>query len=141
MLPGLSMEPEGAAALCIMALNMMTQDEAAGTDCLKALNPDVPQSSLRLAESQLRHAPYLIRSLFLGTSPENRYTLPEMLEIEFTTNIYSGTPGLGQIKLFAACSGADSPRPITVSRRENGSWYASEWSSLIVGIRPPADLS
>jgi hypothetical protein len=140
MLPDLCTSPMGAAAACLMALNILAGDQLQGEESIRSMNSGVSNSILQLALSQLRESPYLIHSC-LGTSPENGYSLPEKLEIEFTTNIYSGTEEQGRMKLFIACSGADSPRPVTVVKGSDGRWYADEFSSLIVGIRPPLEIS
>ncbi|MCD6587767.1 MAG: hypothetical protein J7K88_04360 [Candidatus Fermentibacteraceae bacterium] len=137
LLPDLHRTPEGAAAACIFALNILAENSAAGIEALKEMNPDVTFSTLQLAESQLKSKPYMIHSYFTGTAASNGYRLPENLEFDFTTNRYSGTPDQGRVKLFVACTGAHSPRPITVRKRNDGSWYALEWSSLVVGIKPP----
>lgn len=137
MLQQMNSEPEGAAAACIMALNIMTENKSSGTEALKLINPEVSHSMLQLAGRQLGPKPYLIRSYFLGTSPANDYSLPENLELEITTNKYSGSREAGRIKLFLNCSGADSPRPITLMKKSDGIWVAHEWSTLIMGIRSP----
>ena len=41
-------------------------------------------------------------------------------------------------KVFVWSSGADSPRPLTLIKNNRGLWKATNWSSLTVGIRPPA---
>lgn len=46
--------------------------------------------------------------------------------------------GDGLVKLFLYSSGADSPRPIQLSRNDKGLWKAYSWSSLESGVRPPA---
>ncbi len=138
MLPTLLRSPEGAAAACIFALNILAENSAAGIEALKEMNPDITFSTLQLAESQLKSKPYMLHSYFTGTAASSGYRLPENLEIDFTTNRYSGTPDQGRVKLFVACTGAHSPRPITVRKKDDGSWYALEWSSLVVGIKPPA---
>ncbi len=35
------------------------------------------------------------------------------------------------------CTGAATPRPVTLKRNDRGVWKAYEWSSLLVGVRPP----
>ena len=137
MLQGMNSEPEAAAAACVLALGIMTDDESSGIEALKLVNPKVSHSMLQLAGRQLRSKPYLMRSYFLGTTPANDYFLPEKLEIEITSNKYSGTREDGKMRLFLNCSGADSPRPITLVKQNDGIWVAHEWSSLIMGIRPP----
>jgi hypothetical protein len=76
-------------------------------------------------------------SYFAGTGPANGYEIPDILEIELTTNQYSGNAEDGKQKFFVSCSGAASPRPVTVKQRADGSWFPHEWSSLVTGIIPP----
>ncbi len=136
-LPSLTTDPEGAAAACVAALHLLALDAEAGKKALALLDPQVSNRTLQLAERQLAQHPHLPRSYFLGTSPQGGYALPEALELAFSENPYSGSRDQGQLKLFVACSGADSPRPITTKRRSDGRWYPHSWSSLVVGIRPP----
>ncbi len=137
LLPEMEKTPEGAAAACVLALYLTALDNSLAKQLLRAMNPEVSHSTIQLAQSQLKSKPYLIRSYFSGTTNQNGYAMPEKLEIEFTTNKYSGSEDSGKIKFFTACSGADSPRPLTVKKGLDGTWYAHEWSSLVVGIRSP----
>ena len=43
----------------------------------------------------------------------------------------------GVFKVFFSCSGADSPRPITLARNKRGIWKASGWHSLLVTVKAP----
>jgi hypothetical protein len=56
----------------------------------------------------------------------------------FSDNPHSGDPETGTFKVFITSSGASSPRPVTVKRNDKGIWKAYEWSTLIVGVEPPA---
>jgi hypothetical protein len=47
-------------------------------------------------------------------------------------------PQAGQAKLFVASGGADTPRPVTLARNNAGLWKVVNFSSLTVGVRPPA---
>jgi len=130
--------PEGAAASVIIALALMAMDRELGRKCIAAADPSLPESRFRFVEERLEGKEYLPNSYILGTSPENRY-LPQQppLVMRFSTNPHSGDPAQGRVKLFVECSGADSPRPITVEKNREGLWTAVEWSSILSGIRPP----
>jgi len=52
-----------------------------------------------------------------------------------------GYPADGKAKFFVACGGADSPRPIQLARNKHGHWKVIEWSSLTVGVKPPASAA
>ena len=145
-------DPEGAAVMMVLALLHYTRDEDLGKKCLAAAvhsgslwdgyegyeGKQLSRGSLQLIASQLRGEAYTIHAYFQGTNPDNGYSIPDPPNtFTFFTNKYSGDPAEGRVKLFIACSGADTPRPISVKLEEDGSWRTAEWSSLIVGIRPP----
>ena len=81
---------------------------------------------------------WMAHSYVLGTSHEQGYALPPSGPYQImidSTNPYQ--PGAGMKKLFISCSGADSPRPITLKVNDKGLWKAHEWSSLQLGMRAP----
>ena len=87
---------------------------------------------------QIYQYPYVIRSYFKGTSPENGYEVKDYT-IEFTEGVYS-RDFEGYVKLFVQSSGADSPRSFTlVQSGENGEWFLSSdtYKGIMAGIRPP----
>jgi hypothetical protein len=88
---------------------------------------------------QIEKQAYVPRSYVKGTTPENGYQLPAPPYVfEFSDTPYSGDVDAGTYKVFVACSGAASPRPVTVRRNNRGIWKAYEWSSLVVGVQAPA---
>ena len=138
--------------MMIIALHLYVQNEDLGQRCLAAaVHPErldkgtggfqgleLRGSNMRLIKSQLGGQPHVPRSYFQGATPENGYQLPDPpYTMEFSDNPYSEDAGMGTYKVFVACSGADSDRPVTVSQAE-GIWRAIEWSTLIVGVREPA---
>jgi hypothetical protein len=148
----LSVIPEGAAAMMILALLISSIDEYLGRECLAAASHSenlwegsegyqgmqLSRGSLEMVQMQVAGKSYLLHSYFKGTRPENGYRLPDPpYHIEFFINRYSGDILAGWIKLFVNCSGSSSPRPVLVKQEKSGEWRASEWSSLIVGIIPP----
>jgi len=135
-----SQTAEGAAVFCILALNLASTEISSTSTILELINPDISLSMKQLTERQLKKSSYVIRSYFSGTSPANNYSIPEeYLELVLSTNKYSGNVEEGKIKFFIDCSGADSPRPVTVKKNSQQKWYAHEFSSLIVGIRAPVN--
>ncbi len=134
----LGQSPEGAASAVVIGLGLMVRDRELGRKCISAADPSLPPARFRFVAERLEGKEYLPNSYILGTSPENRYQpLHPPLVIRFSTNPHSGDPSEGRVKLFIECSGADSPRPITVEKNKDGMWTAVEWSSLLTGIRPP----
>jgi hypothetical protein len=95
-------------------------------------------ASLQRIRRQINGRSYLPRSYVSGTKPENGCHLSEPpYMIECLRNPISGDPASGKCKVFVVSPGADSPRPVTVAVNEHGGWKAMEWSSLLVGVRPP----
>ena|SRR3989338_2313859 len=90
------------------------------------------------AFKRLDDKPYVARSYVAGTSPENNYTLPKECSVTFRLqDKYVGDVEKGDYKVFVWSSGADSARPVTCKRNDNGVWKAHEFSTLTVGIRAP----
>ena len=95
----------------------------------------VSKTSLSFIERQLSQNPMLMESYLPGSSPSNGYTPSEPpYSFTLTSNRFSGDASKGTIKLFIPCSGASTPRPVTVTRNSKGVWKAKEFSSLIVGV-------
>jgi len=100
----------------------------------------LPGCELSLIKTQLCRQPYIPDSYFVGTSPENDYRIDEgNLQLDITTNPYSGDPSSGKFKVFVRSSGADSARPVQLQRNNKGIWKVKEFTSLIVGIRETAN--
>jgi len=137
-LAGLSGSPEGAATAVIIGLALMAMDSDLGWSCIQAADPSLPASRRRFVEERLEGKKYLPNSYIVGTSPENRYRPQQPpLVIRFSTDPRSTEPASDRVKLFVECTGADTPRPVTVARGADGRWTIVEWSSLLTGIRPP----
>jgi hypothetical protein len=149
----LSAAPCGGAAALVVALLVYAQDAKVGEACV-AIAVDrgrlvsgprgykgwqLPNTALQRLSTQIRGHEYLPASYLAGTTPENGYALGEPPHIvTCTTGPYSGDPSTGTFKVFVISSGAASPRPVTLKINDRGLWKASEWSSLIVGVQPPA---
>ncbi len=151
----LAVTPEGGAAMFVAALKLYSSNPEEGIKCLvmqRDIN-DLMQTSgansymgyalnnseFSLLKSQLSKQKYLPDSYFTGALPANNYTVPPgEAGLEITTNPYSGDPESGKVKVFVRSSGADTPRPVAMSRNDKGLWKVKEYSSLIVGIRKAA---
>ena len=147
--------PQGGATMMVVALLLYGKDEELGQACL-AVAADrsrlqegaegykgwqLRRSDLRRIRSQLGRQDYLPRTYLKNCQSESGYQMPVApYVLEFTANAYSGDPDSGPYKIFVACSGAASPRPVTVRLSSRGVWKAYEWSSLLVGVQgPPPD--
>jgi len=145
--------PEGGAATMIVALFMYAEDQVLGEQALTvAVDRErlqeaadgyrgwqVRKRPLQSIRRQILDSPHIPRSYFLGTSPESGYRLPEPpLRIECRSGPYSGDMDNRTYKVFVTSSGAPSARPVTLHRNQRGFWKAYEWSSLLLGVRPPS---
>lgn len=143
--------PEGGAAIMVLALLAYAQDPALGTKFLTVAiearqlddGPDgyKGKQPSRMALIDMRdrigRAPHIARSYVQGTSPQGGYALPP------APWVISGREQPGDVqgdrgKTFVRSTGADSPRPVQLTKNDKGHWKASGWSSLQVGVRAPA---
>jgi len=150
----LAKTPEGGAAIFALALKIFVSNAELGEKCLivsadrKSLKENMKgykgfsllDHELSLIKSQLGKNTLIPNSYIKGSSPQNKYEVKLPFEYIMTSNSYSGDKSKGTFKVFIACSGADSPRPITMIRNNRGIWKATSWSSLVLGIKPiPVD--
>lgn len=150
----LAATPQGGAVMMVLALQAYVRDPALGWPCL-AIAVDrsrlqegatgyqgwelIPAERSRIT-SRLKGQAHLPWSYILGTSPEEGYRLPAPpYRLECSDNLYSGSLEAGSYKVFVRCSGAASPRPVTLKRNDRGLWKAYEWSSLLLGVIKPAN--
>ncbi len=151
----ISVTPEGGAAMFIVAMNKYIEDEELGVQFFTLIldmyhirktssTPNVkgyaPNVMFNEFLRRIKSKPYISASYISGTSPENKYELPEApYKIEISRNPYSIVKEGERIKVFVECSGADSPRPITLQKNSNDIWKAYEFSSMSLGIREPEE--
>lgn len=89
-------------------------------------------------KNQFDQYPYVMRSYFTGSAPENNYT-PKEYSLDIFENAYSRTED-GYVTLWITCGGADSPREIILrNRKSTGEWFVNAFGGLLSGIRLPAD--
>jgi hypothetical protein len=150
-----SQTPQGGAAVMVLALLLYAEDPD-GDLGRQALTLAVDRSRLRPdpdgikgwglgqrdhdhIRRQMRAHPHAPRSYVQGTTPDEGYRLPAPpLQIRVLETPHSGDEDEGRYKVFVASSGADSPRPVTLQRNNRGLWKAVAWSSLTMGVKPPA---
>ncbi len=144
----IAITPEGGASIFLLALKIYTENPSLGKQCLVVA---VDKGSLRdgdvykgfsllhqdmqLIENQTSRDRNIPNSYIKGSSPKAGYQVRLPYVYEFSSNAYSGDPKDGKFKLFVKCSGADSPRPVTMIRNEKGIWKATAWSSIVVNIK------
>lgn len=145
--------PQGGAAVMVVALLLYAEDSVLGEQALTiAVDRERLQEGAggyrgwqlrkrpqQLIQRQILDSPHIPRSYVLGTTPENGYRLPEPPYcVECQAGPYSGDVETGTYQVFVTSSGAPSARPVTLHRNQRGIWKAYEWSSLLLGVRPPA---
>lgn len=141
--------PEGGAAIFVTAMLVFEDDKALGetflTIALDASNLRASKSGYKGYEPGVTYQEHMrrarggtvfARSYVEGTSPEKGYAAEAPYKMAFTRNKFSEKPN-GDVTVFVACSGADSPRPLTMHKNSKGVWKAKEASSLFVGMRKP----
>jgi len=147
--------PEGGAVIAVVALNLYAADPesplghgalvvAADRSRLTADAGGYKGWNLTVRDRQhlvrqIAARPWTPRSYISGTAPATGYALPEPpYAVELSRNPHVDSTQTGRVKVFVACTGAASPRHVTLQRNNRGLWKAVEWSSLTVGVVPPA---
>jgi hypothetical protein len=147
----ISITPEGGATLFLLAFKIFNENEELGHQCLVVAADQnsltqgtvyrdfqLMKNEINLMKSQLSQNRRIPNSYISGTKVDDNYEVQLPYNYEFTTNAYSGDESKGSVKLFVKCSGADSPRPLIMIKNDKGIWKASQWSSVLVGIKKPA---
>lgn len=105
-----------------------------------AQKKELPAVNVSKMPSSVEEFIALRNSYFQNTSPKNGYALPKALQIKAVSNPYSGKKDAGDFKIYIACSGADSDRPIRLKRNNRGLWKAHEFSSLLPEVEEDDDF-
>lgn len=152
----IAVTPEGGAAMFVVAMSAYAKDPDLGMRLFTAIlvndgsmlrddpagyGGKAPGNSASYLIRRLDDAPWVASSYWIGTSPENGYTVPEgnPLTTAVSRNPYSVVSET-EMRVFVHCTGADSPRPIRLERNNRGVWKVAEFSSLVVGVRPPVEI-
>lgn len=138
-LPEASLDtPFKTAALTVCALCAYAADKSIGTEMLNFLRGPRPLNGADISflNDRFRDGKtYIPFSYFHGTSPENDYTPSKPFTITIKSD-HTTDAESGYAKLFIPCSGADSPRPIKLRMKGDGTWLLWE-QYLLTGIRQP----
>ena len=115
--------PFKTAALTVCALCAFAADQAVGTDLLNFLRGPRPLTGQDISFIKDRFrggvCNYIIFSYFGGAKPENDYTPSQPYTVTVTSDAHSFDEQ-GYARLYIACGGADSPRPVKL--RKKGRW-------------------
>jgi hypothetical protein len=146
--------PEGGAAIFVLAMLLYAENKDLGSHALTIafdrsnLHEDSngykgfsPATAYNYHLQSFSEKPYWAKSYILGTAPKDGYQLAAApYQVQLSRNSYSEL-NENDIKIFVACSGADSPRPIRLCANDKGLWKVKECSSLFLGMRAPEDNS
>lgn len=139
-LPEAAMDtPFKTAALTVCALCAFAADQAVGTELLNFLRGPRPLTGqdISFIKDRFRGGArnYIIFSYFGGAKPENDYTpfLPYTVTVSSDAHSYDEQ---GYARLYIACGGADSPRPVRLRKKGDGQWCLWE-QYLLTDIRQP----
>ena len=114
-------KPENTCALFLLALNLYTKDKAAGEKAIDMLRGPRPMTG--------------IDSQFIR---ENGYGPTQPYVLNFYPDQRPQDCEEGYMRLFLKTAGADAARPIKL-RQKGDNWYLWEYSSILTGIRVPAE--
>ena len=148
-------DPEAVVGLFLEALVTLERDETLGTQKMALLlapgqlSPDPSAlSGQRISRMGMESVRRLLRNAniarsYVGGSYQRGYAdfSPDDLRVTLDrSNPRSGLdyPSPGRAKYFVFSGGADSARPITLTRTDDGAWKVHEYSSLTTGVRKPA---
>ena len=140
--------PEGGAVAFIVASILYSKDPNMGRECV-VIQTDMSQvqqsnsgykgynltSSNDFQLKQIDSRKHIPFSYVQGTSNESGYAVPAgAMKFKIERSVKTDD---GKTKVFVWSTGADSARPITLRQNDKGVWKAHEFSSLMVGVRPP----
>ena len=138
-LPEAAMDtPFKTAALTVCALCAFAADSDIGLQMLNYLRGPRPLNGQEISFIKDRFRgdrTYLPFSYFAGATPENNYTPTEPYSLTVTSDSHSFDED-GYARLYIACGGADSPRPVKLRKKGDGQWCLWE-QYLLTDIRQP----
>ncbi len=131
--------PENTCALFLCALELYNKNKEEGTEAMNMLRGPRPMTPYdgQFLRDRLRGKEYLPRAYFDGATPQNGYT-PTSFTLEVLPDPRPQDIEAGYIRVFLKTAGADSPRPIKL-RQKGNEWFLWEYSSVLSGIRIPAE--
>lgn len=132
--------PENTCVMFLCALQLYIKDREAGVAAMNMLRgprPMTPYDSQFLRD-RLRDKAYLPMAYFEGAIPQNNYTPTQPYVLHVLPDPRPQDIEDGYIRVFLKTAGADSARPVKL-RQKGGLWYLWEYSSILSGIRIPAE--
>ena len=132
--------PENTCAMFLCALNVYLHDRDSGIEAMNLLRGPRPMLpyDVQFLKDRLRGKSYLALAYFYGAEPANGYTPAVPYNLEVLPDPSGQHTEPGYLKVFLKTAGADSPRPVTL-RKKGNTWCLWEYSSILSGIRVPAE--
>ena len=131
-------EPYFAAALLIPALCLWGTDKNAAIEMINFLKGPQGLSTyeIQFISERLKGKSYLPFSYFKGSSPENGYNVSSPFIVTIST-VPTSFDEAEYAKLYLKSSGADSPRPVQIRKKDStGQWFL--WDQMLLSdIRVP----
>ena len=131
-------EPYYAAALLIPALCMWPTNQNVAIEMINFLKgpQELSTREVQFINERFRGKAYLPFSYFLGSSPENGYEPSRPYTVTIST-VPTSFDQEGYAKVYLKSSGADSPRPVQLRRKDSsGEWFL--WDQMLLSdIRIP----
>lgn len=133
-------KPEEVCMLFFCALNLYLKDKDSGIEALNILRGPRPMLpyDIQFLKDRFRGKEYLPLAYFNGATPQNNYTPAVPYVLEVMEDPRPQDIEEGYIRVFLKTAGADSPRPLKL-RRKGDMWCLWEYSSILSGIRIPAE--
>ncbi len=132
-------QPEGTAALLIIALKVYIKDRETGLEMLNHLHGPRPLSAhdKQFIRDRMMDKPYLPDSYAEGAIVDNNYTPDEPFAVNVEHDpIPSYEDDMFRVRLHS--SGADSPRLVVLRKKKSGhEWFLWEYPAIVTGIRVP----
>lgn len=139
---------EGGVVMFLLALKIYSENPELGEKLL-VLSVDksvlmqgdiykgyqLRKGDMNLIKRQLAGYKNIANSYIKGANPKNGYNVKLPYIYKLSENAYCGNRADGRFKNFVKCYGADSPRPIHIKKNNKGIWKATNWSSVITGIK------
>jgi hypothetical protein len=128
-------DPYATAALFVVAIARYPQDRDSALQMIGFLK-GAPLNAYkqRFVADRMAGKDYLPHSYMLGATPANGYSPSQPFTVVVSDNPYSKIDA-NNLKLFLKSSGADSPRPVMLTKAD-GKWVMSD-EMLLADIRKP----
>lgn len=146
----IAITPEGGAVVFTIAMIIYSEDKKLGLKCLTAILANdgtmlmkdkkgykgySPAAFNMYLIKRVDNKPFIPQSYVNGSVPANGYQLPSFpYKFELSRNKYSKVDEI-TIKVYIACGGAASDRPVKLTRNNKGIWKVKEFSSFVLDIQ------